>query len=280
MRKAVLVIFANLACLTTSIEFSPFLDPILETFQFSPREAIARLQKRQDCPLNHSNCDGLDSGACCPSGTTCTTDTNNHVACCPINAACTGTIGAGTSATGSLTTTGGIIVGGSTTTASSRTSALTASSTSNSATTTSNGVSVVSVVPNSYFPFAYIPTAFSNSGQCSSYFTSCQSEFSSCTASLGGGVNGVTVSGLGGGVTVAGTTASGTANAQSICSSLSSVACHGLQSSSCSVYGSGTGNNFVTAQATNSAAARITGCPGQLFVVGGGIAVGMAGAMI
>lgn len=283
MRIAISTNLALLATLASALEFSPFLDPLLESLQFLPRDAVAKLQKRQDCPINYNNCDGLDSGACCPSGTKCTTDSNHHVACCPVNAACTGTIGAGagTSATGSLTTTtGGIIIGGTTTTPSSTTTGGTAISTSNSATITSNPNSVVSVVPNSYFPFVIIPTSYSNADQCSSYYTSCQSELTSCTASLGGGANGVTVSGLGGGVTVAGTTASGTVNAQSVCSSLSSVACHGLQLSSCGIYGSGTGNSFNPGQTNGAAAARITGCPGQLLAMGGGIAMGMAGAMI
>ena len=279
MRLRTVISFCVFILSSSSLDYNPFPDQLANLLAPLERSIRPRLKRRQDCPLNYNNCDGLDSGACCPSGTVCTTDSNNHVACCPVNAKCTGTIGAGTPASGSATTTngGGVIVGGTTTTGTTSSLSLNTGST----TTTSNPVSVVSVVPNSYnFPFAIIPTTFANAAQCSSYYTSCQSEYATCTASLGGGANGVTVGGVGGGTTVQGATASATVNAQSICSSLSSAACHGLQVNSCSQLGTGNGNSFVVGQTNGAMAARVTGCPGGLYAMGAGMALGVAGALV
>ncbi|KAJ2899715.1 uncharacterized protein MKZ38_002908 [Zalerion maritima] len=88
----------------------------------------------------------------------------------------------------------------------------------------------VSYVANSYYPFPYISTSFSNAGVCSAAYQTCSSNYEMCTVGLEGtAAYGVTISVAGGGgttVTAAGASLAVT-SAESICSSLSSVACHG-----------------------------------------------------
>ena len=81
----------------------------------------------------------------------------------------------------------------------------------------------------------------------------------------------MTVSGAGVGITVQGATAT-LAAAVSVCSSLSSQACYGLQLASCSIY-TGTGTLI------NPNAAP-TKCVGGLYGVGVGVAVGIAGQIL
>jgi hypothetical protein len=195
---------------------------------------LQHLQIRQNsnnCPADYIPCTNLGvSTICCSNNAICTPDFAQHIACCPSGAQCTGTIGAiGTANTGGVIV-NTITVGGSTTTFNGFAAPSTTGAPSQQAQST---------VPNSYFPFLYIPTTFSNAAICSSYFTSCGNEFSSCTSQLGGNVvNGVTVAGPGGaGVTVIGVSAVGSQSAQSICSSLSSQGCYGLQLSNCPQFG-------------------------------------------
>lgn len=187
-----------------------------------------------------------------------------HVACCPLNAACTGTIGGGgvqASATASTTTTtttesfvfattttgGGFVIG----------------------TATASAQGVRSTVSNPYYPFAYIPTTYTNAAACSSAYSSCQTDASSCTAALVGGIHGVTVSAPNGGVTVAAITGTlDSASASQVCQSLSSQACYGLQEAACGNYGNGQGN-----------AARRNGC-GNMYGMAAGMAIGVAGEML
>ncbi|OAX78275.1 hypothetical protein ACJ72_07421 [Emergomyces africanus] len=106
-------------------------------------------------------------------------------------------------------------------------------------------------VPNAPFPFTIIPTSFPNQEACVSAYTGCQVQYSSCTASLGG-VNGVTIGGGGGqgGITVPGVVPTA-GNPQSVCSSLSTEACHGLQAAYCTAFRDGTGSGAVAARASN-----------------------------
>ncbi|EGE08544.1 hypothetical protein TEQG_07561 [Trichophyton equinum CBS 127.97] len=96
-----------------------------------------------------------------------------------------------------------------------------------------------STVPGAPFPFAYIPTTFHDSAECVRSYSGCQSQFSACTASLGGAY-GVTINGgNGAGVTVQG--AAPTGNGQAICSSLLLRACFGLQEGYCTAFANGGG---------------------------------------
>lgn len=94
-----------------------------------------------------------------------------------------------------------------------------------------------SFVPNSYFAFPYIPTTFSDSQACTEAIDQCSRNYEACTAGLAGvgGGYGVTIVVPGvGGTTVAATHDTvPTASASSICSSLSSEACHEFETAQC-----------------------------------------------
>ncbi|KAL1964654.1 hypothetical protein VTN77DRAFT_6680 [Rasamsonia byssochlamydoides] len=202
-------------------ETSPFLPP-LNNGSVSERAAdVLRILKRQNnCPLGYSACSKEgNSGVCCQGGTTCTHDAANNIACCPTGASCTGSL----TGTGTSTTSGFMFP----------------QSTSASTTATSPDATITgSTVPGAPYPFVYIPTTFANAETCSSYYSQCQSEFSSCLVSLGGAY-GVTVAGAGSaGVTVQGAAAvTAISAAESICSSLSTKACYGLQEGYCTAFG-------------------------------------------
>lgn len=206
------------------------------------QNALFRLQRRQNaCPMGYAGCESLNfPNICCLSNAVCTPDGANHVACCPSGALCTGTVG-GTSLP--TATAGGPVaaaVGAPTNGfAFGANPALLAPATSyNLFGSASIPTFAASTVVNPFFPFIYIPTSFVNAAVCSSYFTACGTEFSSCASSLGGGViNGVTVTGAGGGVTVQGATATSLSQGASICSSLSSQGCYGLQLTNCPAFG-------------------------------------------
>ncbi len=178
---------------------SPYVNP-LDYTDFFPK-----LFKRQACPGGFTNCGALgNSGACCPTNQVCARDSAGNVACCPVRALCTGTIGGTGLGTAVGSSTGAIIVGGSTGTSAVPTqsgpvvtSAVTATSgfLFPSATTTPAPSFTGSTVPGAVFPFVFIPTTFANAAECSSFATYCSNQYQSCLATLGGGVNGVTVSG-------------------------------------------------------------------------------------
>ena len=114
------------------------------------------------------------------------------------------------------------------------------------ANTGATGTPAPSFVSNSYFAFPYIPTTFPDSEACTAAIDQCSRNYEACTSGLAGtgGGYGVTIVVPGvGGTTVAPTHATvPTASATSICSSLSSEACHDFQSSQCtddSLVGSG-----------------------------------------
>lgn len=257
MRSSIFYATAVLASAVVAMlpERSPFLTP-----HFKPAFDTVLEKRQNNCPAGATSCSNLgNSGACCVSNTNCQLDQAGQVACCPIGAACTGTINVG----------GGFGVGSTQTPVTSSNQFIVPTSTTqgNLQFTASAGLSTV---PNAFFPFVFAAATYSNAAACSSYYSSCQGEYNRCTVSLGG-INGVTVSGAGVGITVAGSAP--TAQAQSICSSLSSQACSGIQLAACNTFGTAT-TAGVTIINPNAAPTR---CPGGLYGIGVGVAVGVAG---
>ncbi|EAW10664.1 uncharacterized protein ACLA_051360 [Aspergillus clavatus NRRL 1] len=213
----------------------------IETLPFSPPQAaessrraydVLQILKRADnnCPFGYDPCTDLGhSEVCCRSGTRCSKDAANNIACCPTGASCTG----------SLT--------GPASTDTSFRFPVTATATPTK--TATDGAITGSTITGAW-PFIFVPTTFPNPGVCSSYWSLCQSEYSQCTAHLGGQY-GVTVAGGGAGVTVQG---GGPTAAVSVCSSLSQAACHGLNLGYCSAYVTGGGgqNNAAMPGRTSS----------------------------
>ncbi|OKL60219.1 hypothetical protein UA08_04621 [Talaromyces atroroseus] len=260
----------HLLCLATllispswSIESAPFTHAATATTAAAATASILNavpaaydlqiLKRDGNCPANYNSCSNEgESGICCESGTTCTVDAANHIACCPTGAKCTGTLGA------TSTTSGFVFPEGTTTTSS-----------SSSTSSTSSAASITgSTIPDAAYPFVYIPTTFENAATCSSYYSLCRSEYTSCVVSLGGQY-GVTIGGSGGGVTVEGNSGVTSASAAvSTCSSLSREACYGLQESYCTAYGTSTGSSFVTG---SNASARKSSLHEILLAVASGI---------
>ena len=203
----------------------------------------------------------MNNAACCPKDTNCALDGNGNIACCPKNAACTGSLGeagGGAAATGTTTVAGGK-------TAAASGAAIT------------HAIGGGSTVANSYYPYPYLPTTYKDAGQCTSSFSSCQLESAKCTGMLEGGGMAVTVSGPAGGVTQEGVMP--VASAESICSSLSVEACHGLALTQCSTLGGAkqtAAGSFVAGGSSNAAPTR---CP-ILYGMGAGVALGLAGQFV
>ncbi|KAK4128308.1 hypothetical protein N657DRAFT_13628 [Parathielavia appendiculata] len=219
---------------------------------FRPVETGAAVVRRQACLANFHSCadqGAIFNGVCCQNGQSCALDANGNPACCPVNAICTGTAPASFVSSGPAPTT------------------------------------AVSYVSNVYFSFPYIATSFANPGHCSAAVSQCSANHAACTSQLGGfgsagyavtivvpGGGGTTVT-AGGGISVAPTAAT------SICNSLSSVACGGLQLGMCTMtgttaggfyFGTGSGNAAAAARPT---AAAVAACAGLV----GAVAVGAAG---
>ncbi|KAM7192007.1 hypothetical protein V8F33_008585 [Rhypophila sp. PSN 637] len=178
------------------------------------------------------------SGTCCQVGQKCELDVNNNPACCPANAVCTGTAPAS------------FVTPGPTKTA-------------------------VSFVPNPYFSFPYVATYFDNPGDCSAAVSQCSANYGVCTSQMGGqGDFVVTIEVPGGGGTTftgGGQANVGPVSATSICNSLSSVACNGLQQSMCTMTGTTAGGFYF---GTGNAAARPTAaCLGAMVAGVAGLAV-------
>lgn len=97
-------------------------------------------------------------------------------------------------------------------------------------------VGTVTYVPNSYFPFPYVPTTFGNRASCSSAVQSCSKNYDACLTKLQDG-NGyhvtVAVPGASGTTVTGGATSLPAVQATSICSSLSLEACRALTSATC-----------------------------------------------
>lgn len=266
----------TISALQLSPVFAPFYEAVIATNDTA--NASHDLLKRDgNCPTNYNSCSTLaaaDAGACCISGSTCTTDGARIIACCPTGAKCTGLVPYPSAVVVGTTGTGGAVLGG----GGSATTTTTTTPSTSTAAATATITSAPSYVDNIYFPFPYIPTTYVNSASCMIAYSACQSNYAACTADLGGGGGfAVTiVAPNGGGVTVSPTVQNlGTASANSICSSLSNVGCYGIVSSNCNAFATATG--FATGTATNGGmGSRITGgCyAGVVVGVGAGI-VGM-----
>lgn len=255
---AALPLFATLIIGSPNL-ITEFLEPQLPVQNDTIVEESLELVKRQSgCADGYNGCGNIGApGLCCRNSQVCSKDAVGQVACCPINAACTGAIGGIATNTLAPTTTSPLIFPTTTTTNGGFVQQPT------------NAASYVrSTVPNSFYPFAFIPTTYTNAAACSSAYTSCQTDAASCTADLANGRQGVTISAPNGGVTITAIASLGLPSAVSICASLSSQACYGLQVEACNRYGPG----------TRSGAAR--NLCGDVYKIGAGIAVGMAGQII
>lgn len=201
MRRALAVLLTCSA--TISAEHLPFYEPYQEKISLSYNGFALDLFRRDgNCGSGVSCATMGDTASCCGPESRCAVDMAGHVACCPENAECTGTIAAGA------------VIASATQIGSSRT---------NSAATATITGSGGSIVPNGFFPFPYLPTTYPNAAVCSSSFSSCQTEFQRCTSQLVAGNNGLTISGIGPGITRE--AALPLTSATSICSSLSVAAC-------------------------------------------------------
>ena len=194
-----------------------------------------------------------NSRACCPKNTNCALDTVGNIACCPSHAECTGTVGplAGPS---------------------------TGTPTMGNAAAITHAITGTSTIPNSYYPFPVLPTTYANAAECTNSYSSCQLESAKCTGVLEGGGMAVTVSGPGGGITQQGAIAP--ASAESICSSLSAQACHGLALTQCSTLGGAAKTAAAGTFVGGNANAAPTRCAAALYGMGMGVAVGLAGQVM
>lgn len=252
------------------VDFQPAVlqvSPAQSNESMADEGGLAELLKRQTgCATGYAACVNINQpGLCCATTAYCSADGAGHPACCRSGAACTGTINPITQNSGPNT-------------ASASTTGTSTASTvpfiSGTATTTggpfiqvTNSASSLtrSTVPNQFYPFPYIPTTYTNAAACSSAYTSCQSDAQSCSAALGSGQQGVTISAPNGGVTVTAIASLGPASASSICSSLSQAACSGLQVEACRAFGG-----------TGPAATRCA----DVYRVGVGMALGIAGQLM
>ena len=268
MRTALLLLpAAALAATDFATNFSPAQlqqSPAQNNDTLVDGELLRRQTDPNECASGYNACININQpGLCCPNDNVCSADNAGHPACCPIGSACTGTIapisqGSSPTATGTQTTTG----------------VATTTITGNPTGTETpfvqgSGASATSWVPNTFFPFAYLPTTYSSAAACSSAYSRCQSDAARCTAALANGQNfGVTVSAPNGGATITAVPSVGSASASSICSSLSSAACSGdWDVAACSAYPAGDG----------SGAQRRCG---DMYKMGAGVALGVAGQML
>lgn len=245
--------------ITLGLQYSPFFASY--TDQSSRLEELINLdlfRRDSKCP---NSCSSVgNSRACCPKKTNCALDDAGNIACCPNNAQCTGNVAAAAVAVASTTVPSP--AAGMLTTA--------------GAAAITHAISGSSRVANSYYPFPYLATTYENAAECTSSYSSCQLESAKCTGVLEGGGMAVTVSGPGGGITQQGAIAP--ASAESICSSLSAEACHGLALTQCSTLGGAlqaTAGTFVV----GSANAAPTRC-GAVYGIGMGVAFGLGGQII
>ena len=248
------LVFLYLTFTSIAADYFPFLEPYNEDVTYNGF-ALNLFRRDGNCGSGISCANMGDKASCCMSKARCAVDEAGHVACCPQNAQCTGTIGAGAAAATAT------IPGGSQTTA-----------------TQIAGSGGQRIVSNAYYPFPYLPTNYPNADVCTSSYSSCVKEFAKCTYSLESGDSGVTVSGAGAGITrqaaIPDTTAA------SICSSLSTEACHNLQLANCATYGNAAAATAAgTFQVSTAAAPTI--CAGLYGVgMGVGVALGVAGRIV
>lgn len=240
--------------MAVSSEYSPFYEPYLGETSRSYNGFVLDVFRRDDNCGSGLSCEAMgDKASCCKSKTRCAVDMAGHVACCPDNAQCTGTIGGG-AATAMATSIGSSPTGPA----------------ASAAITAGSG----RIVSNGFYPFPYLPTTYPNAAVCSSSFSSCQTEFSKCTSNLLAGDNGLTISGIGPGITREAALPS--TSAASVCSSLSTKACYNLQLTNCPMYGTAAGGTFEAAEG-----AAPTRCAGMYGVgMGVGVALGVAGQLV
>lgn len=252
--------------LASALAAPDVLAPFEPAITSSPRDLgaidVDQLFARQNanaCATNYYNCGALGApGLCCPRTAICSADANRAVACCPQGAVCTGALGVSVTTTASpnpTATAGGFVP---------------AATTTGDFTQSSNaGSSVRSTVQNAFYPFPAIPTTYSNAAACSAAYTSCQGDAAACTTALANGDPGVTIQAPnGGGATITPVPSVGLQSAQSICASLSSLACSGLQVEACRSFGGEQG-----------AATRVV-CGGGYWMGAGAAAVGIAGGWV
>ena len=256
-RKALLTVTIIFVHITSALEYSSFLaphTPRYEAYNFIDRNLFRR---SSNCA---TSCSSMNSNLCCGSKAVCALDQAGNVACCPQNSVCTGTV----SAAGAAITT----PPGAGASAAAPTPAIT------------HAISGTSTISNQYYPFPVLPTTYANAADCSTSFSSCQAESAKCTGFVEGGGYGVTVSGQNGQITQQ--AAIPASSAESICSSLSQEACHGLQLAQCSGLGGATPasvtGSFVVGGSSN-AGATPTRCR-IMYGMGVGVAVGLAGQVI
>lgn len=258
------LLLAPLAALAAPDLLAPFEPAVEQISGLSTQEnstladdgmfELLRRQNGNACATGYYACANQNApGLCCPRTAICTADLNSNVACCPQGSTCTGTLGA---------------PAGPAQTASPGSSFVLATTTQNpfvQQTTVSNAAAG-STVPNAFYPFPIIATTYTNAAACSAAYTGCQTNAASCTTALANGAQGVTVVAPNGGATITAVPSVGLQSAQSICASLSLVACSGLQVEACRSFGG-----------EGSPATRVN-CGGYLMA--GGVAVGIAGQLL
>ncbi|KAG5299443.1 hypothetical protein I7I50_07170 [Histoplasma capsulatum G186AR] len=228
---------------------SRFSQPLFD-WRNVQRDSVGLVKRQGSCPAGFNSCALLGAAeACCQRDTVCSRDDANNMACCPSGAACTGHLS-----------------GPSQTSASSN-FMFPQPGTATTTPPTGPTSPAAPTVPNAPFPFTIIPTTFPNQEACVSAYSGCQAQFSSCTASLGG-VNGVTVGGSRG-ITVPGVQPT-VGNPQSVCSSLSTAACHGLQVGYCTAFRDGIGSGGVVAARGK----------GLVYDIVAGVVVAVAGMVV
>ena len=253
-----LITYALTVCLALppalAADYSNFIAPSSD--EYARLEFLMNLDLfRRDSKCAVSCSSVGNNRACCPKKTNCALDEVGNIGCCPDNAKCTGTAGP---AAGPSTT---VPFAGTSATA--------------SAAAITHAITGSSTVANSYYPFPILPTTYANAAECTTSYSSCQLESAKCTGVLEGGGMAVTVSGPGGGITQQGAIAP--ASAESICSSLSAEACHGLALTQCSTLGGAAKTAAAGTFVGGSANPAPTRCAAALYGVGLGVAVGLAG---
>ena len=244
---------------TLAIEYLPFSTPI------NPRSSAydfidTNLFRRADrCA---TSCSKMGFDLCCAKSAVCALDQAGSLACCPKNSVCTGTIAAAEAAAPTAPPLAG-------------------SSVAAPGAGITHAISGTSTISNQYYPFPVLPTTYANAIDCTTSFSACQAESAKCTGFIeGGGGYGVTISGQGGQITQQAVIPA--SSAESICSSLSLEACHGLQLAQCSTLGGpramSAGGSFVAGGSSN-AGAMPTRC-GVWYGMGVGVAVGLAGQVV
>lgn len=238
---------------TFAVEYSPFIAPANNV---SPASNLSK--RDSNCVNSCSSMGGSDSNVCCGKRSKCVVDQAGNVACCPYDSVCTGTLDVAPART-------------------SAPAAGVAAAAPGPAMT--HAISGTSTISNQYYPFPVLQTPFVDAAECTESFSSCQAESAKCTGLVGGGGYAVTVSGQNGGITQQ--AAMPASSAESICSSLSQEACHGLQLAQCSTLGGAAARatvrgSFVAGDSTNAAVA--TRCRG-VYGMAIGVLIGVAGQL-